>query len=336
MVRDVSGARSARDHTVVKEPKVSVLLPTFNGEAVVERAIHSVLSQSFTDWELIILDDASTDSTREICARSAESDPRVRLIPGETNVGLAAAMNRLVGHARGDLLAVQEQDDRSVRERLELQVEYLDRHPDVGMVSGIARWMDGENELALFPGRLAQGSPYPAAMVEYLLIEQCKVVNACVMFRRRCLPSNHPPFDEEARMSIDWQFFVDVAHRDRIAGIPEVLVEMDRSPTRSSVTSDGALREREARRLLRIVRQRYLHDPSSPVTWRVLRRAWATEINLEGRSRGGTVGLGFVAVALMTDPRSAAIRASARDMLRRAIRRVRNAGSTGQPLSEAG
>lgn len=222
-------------------------------------------------------------------------------------------MNRLVEEASADLLAVQEQDDRSLPGRFEAQVAVLEACPDVGLVSGVARWMDGDTEVVLFPGLLARGLPYPSGMV-----------NACAMFRRRCLPSHRSAFDEAARMSIDWQFFVDVAHRDRIVGLPDVLVEMDRGADRDSVTTNKDLQSAEARRFLGIARRRYLHDPSSPVTRSVLRRAWATQMNLEGKWRGGLRGMGKVLMALVLDPGSDVIRASARDNARRGWSRLRS------------
>lgn len=298
-------------------PAVSVILPVFNGAATVTAAIQSIQAQTFTDWELVVLDDASTDESLEICRQTAADDDRIRVLERPVNRGLAAAMNRLVEEASADLIAVQEQDDRSMSGRLAAQVALLGASPDVGMVSGIARWVDGDREVALFPGVLARGESYPDDMVEYLLVEQCKVVNACVMFRRRCLPDRRQAFDEGARMSIDWQFFVEVAHHDRIVGLPEVLVEMDRSSNRGSVTADKRLQGTEARRFLRKARRRYLHDPASPVNRHMLRRAWATQINLEGRWRGGVMGFGKVLVALALDPGSETIRASVQDNRRR-------------------
>lgn len=298
-------------------PSVSVILPVYNGSATVGAAVESIQAQTFDDWELVILDDGSTDDSLEICRGLATDDARIRVLSSPVNRGLAAGMNRLVEEASADLIAVQEQDDRSMPDRLGTQVALLEACPDVGMVSGVARWLDGDRELALFPGLLARAEPYPREMVEYLLVEQCKVVNACVMFRRRCLPDRRQVFDEDARMSIDWQFFVEVAHRDRIVGVSDVLVEMDRSRDRNSVTADNALQSVEARRFLRIARNKYLHDPESPVTRSVMRRAWATQINLEGRVRGGLPGLGKVLLAFAIDPTSSSIRSSARDNARR-------------------
>jgi len=306
-----------------RTPSVSVVMPVYNGEASVEAAIRSVQGQSLEDWELVIYDDGSRDDSLAVCRQIAAQDSRIRVVAGGANRGLAAAMNRLMDEATAELIAVQEQDDESVPDRLAREIELLASDPKIGMVSGVAEWMSDGEPVTVFPGRLAAGIPYPEAMVEYLVVEQCKVVNACVMFRRECLPIGRAPFDEEAQTSIDWQFFIDVAHHFRIVGIPEVLVRMDRSPLRDSVTSDKKLQGTEARRCLRVVRQRYRADPESPVNWRMLRRAWATQLNLEGRWREGARGVPFVALACCLDPLRPELHASLRDFVRRGLRKAR-------------
>ena len=120
-------------------------------------AIRSIQEQTFVNWELVIFDDGSQDESRKVCLDLAKSDDRIRVFGSTTNRGLASAMNALVAEARADLIAVQEQDDRSAVGRLAAQVSLLDQQPAVGLVSGVARWMDGATEVGLFPGRLARG-----------------------------------------------------------------------------------------------------------------------------------------------------------------------------------
>ncbi len=306
-------------------------MPVYNGERSVEAAIRSIVAQTFEDWELIILDYGSQDRSLEVCSRLATEDGRIKVVAGGQNQGLGAAMNRLVALAQGALLAVQEQDDTSTPERLQAQVSAFDADPGAGVVSGVAQWMSEGMPVATFPGILAAGRTYPADMVSYLVVEQCKVVNACVMFRRECLPQGRPAFDAGARMSVDWQFFIDVAHHHRFVGLHQILVNIDRTPTRRSLTADKRLQAREARRCLHIVRRRYLRDPRSPVTLTLLRRAWATEINLEGRWRGGPIGLLMVVGACSLDPRRPELRESLADFGRRATSRLRSLTASSHP-----
>src|SRR5690606_35143093 len=98
-----------------------------------DRAIPSILSQTYTDFEFIIVNDGSTDRTPEVLRQVAESDPRVVIID-EGRLGFARALNMGIGRARGEYIVRQDFDDISYPQRIQRQVEFLDRHPDCGMV----------------------------------------------------------------------------------------------------------------------------------------------------------------------------------------------------------
>ena len=115
----------------MKMPKVSVIMSVYNGARYLREAIDSVLSQTFQDFEFIIINDGSTDDTGEILA--SYRDPRLVLVQQE-NMGLTKSLNRGIGMARGKYVARQDADDISLPRKLELQVEYLERNRDVGIV----------------------------------------------------------------------------------------------------------------------------------------------------------------------------------------------------------
>jgi len=116
-----------------KPPLVSVLLPVFNGESLIRGAIDSILAQTFRDFELIVVDDGSTDGTAAVL--SEYRDPRVILLRHERNRGLIAALNTGLAVARGDYVARHDADDLSVPERLQLQSDFLNANEDVSVVS---------------------------------------------------------------------------------------------------------------------------------------------------------------------------------------------------------
>jgi glycosyltransferase involved in cell wall biosynthesis len=120
---------------------VSVLLPVYNGERYLRDAVGSVLSQGFTDFELLLLDDGSTDRSLEIMQGFANGDSRVRVISRE-NRGLVATLNQLVGEARGELLARMDADDICLPDRLQRQVDFLAAHPEVVCVGGDVELID--------------------------------------------------------------------------------------------------------------------------------------------------------------------------------------------------
>ena len=122
--------------SVNKTPHVSVLLPVYNGEKTIRLAVKSILDQSYTDFELILLDDGSTDQTLSILR--AIHEPRVRIISDGKNKGLAARLNEGVSLAKGTYIARMDADDLAFPERLKKQVAYLDEHPEIDLLGARA------------------------------------------------------------------------------------------------------------------------------------------------------------------------------------------------------
>lgn len=160
-------------------PKVSVVTTVYNGEPYFDRAIPGILAQTFRDFEWIIVDDGSTDRTPELLGELARRDPRVRIhSPGR--LGITAAANYGVRQARGEYIARQDFDDTSYPDRLRLQVDYLDAHPEVGVVGGYYVLVDerrGERYLRMPPTR---HEDILAAMARYI-----PMANTIVAFRRK-------------------------------------------------------------------------------------------------------------------------------------------------------
>ena len=320
-MRDVPDAASAG-------PLVSVILPVYNGEQDVERAIQSIQAQTYQRWELLIRDDGSRDGTLAVCRALAMHDGRITVEANERNLGLAATMNRLVRSARGELIAIQEHDDVSDPQRLEWEVDAFAREPEVGVVSGIAAWVDRTGRvLGHFPGMLKRGEQFPQShrdMVRFLYVKQSKVVNAACMFRRTVVEGQDAPFDERARMSVDWQFFVRAAHRFRILGIPRVLLYATRDIAHQSLSRNRDLRFVEARRCLRVLYRAYRADPNSPIDFRLYRAGMSTELVIEGRMLGGMRGAIRLFGAIACDASNRRAWQSLRDTARRGVARMTN------------
>lgn len=123
-------------------PPITVIIPTYNGAPYLCEAIESILGQTFTDFELIIIDDASSDNSVEIGEGFAAKDSRIRVFRNERNLGFAANRNKAVSLARGRYIAWQDQDDISMVERLERQYAVLEHDKNVGMVGGAMEVFD--------------------------------------------------------------------------------------------------------------------------------------------------------------------------------------------------
>src|SRR3990170_6306785 len=103
-------------------PEITVLMSVYNGERFLREAIESILNQTYRDFEFLIINDGSTDSSREIIL--SYNDPRIRLIDNELNIGLTRSLNKGLRLARGKYIARQDADDISFRKRLEKQVAF--------------------------------------------------------------------------------------------------------------------------------------------------------------------------------------------------------------------
>ncbi len=112
---------------------VSVIMPAYNAAKTLEQSVRSVCSQSFQDWELIILDDGSKDDTLAIAGKLAAEDSRIRLCPNQKNMGVSATRNRGVSLAQHELIAFLDSDDIWKPEKLEKQVACLENQPDAAL-----------------------------------------------------------------------------------------------------------------------------------------------------------------------------------------------------------
>ena len=177
----------------MKNPKISILLPTFNGESTIVETIESLLSQTCSNFELLIYDDASTDRTFELI--NEISDSRISIFQNDKNRGLADTLNNLIQQSdpKSKYIAMAEHDDYYYPNRLELQQCFLDNSPEYGMVSGIADHWDGDKITIKFPGLLVEGRNYPQGIDMFKLNyrEQLKVVNTCMMFRKNIHHNNN-------------------------------------------------------------------------------------------------------------------------------------------------
>jgi len=286
--------------------------------------VRSIQSQSYRDWELIVCDDGSRDNSLDAAHQLAATDSRIQVIRNDRNLGLAATMNRLVSAARGEYIAVQEQDDCSLPDRLAMEVAVLDADPSVGIVSGIADWIDDDGRIFnRFPGLLVRGEQYPQTpreMVAYLYTEQCKVVNAGCMFRAS-VADGPEPFDSSARISIDWQFFLHAAHGWRFHGLPHTVVRMRRGQFQH-LSSNKRLQFAEARRCISLIYRRYRGRADSPVNYRLYRQAMAAELTVEGRYWGGLRGLALLSSAILYSPQHRPAWAAWVEMQRRGVRKA--------------
>lgn len=207
------------DHT----PLVSILMPTHDAAAFVAASVDSLLAQTFGDFELIIVDDGSTDATLDVLA--GIEDARLTIIASPANLGPVHARNRAFAVARGRYVAALDADDLCHPDRLARQVAYLDDHPDVVLVSTAASVIEGDR--VRFDPMVRRTSP---ALIDWLLLTRNPLVWSSAMFRaeaaRRLSPFTRP----ERRYAEDFDLYHRLRPFGAIARIDEDLVTYREHP----------------------------------------------------------------------------------------------------------
>lgn len=128
----------------MNQPKVSIIMPVYNNQDYIKEAIDSVISQTFKDWELIIIDDASSDHTADII--KTYKDKRIIFLKNDRNEGVTASLNKGLKRATGEFVARIDSDDICMPDRFELQVEFLDNNPKTVIVGSNAEIINSSGE----------------------------------------------------------------------------------------------------------------------------------------------------------------------------------------------
>jgi glycosyltransferase involved in cell wall biosynthesis len=195
---------------------ITVVLPIYNGTKYLKEAVQSILDQTYADFELIMIDDGSTDHSADIV--STFIDPRIRLYPQE-NKGLAVTLNRGIALAKGKYIARQDQDDVSLPDRLSKQVGFLEANPDYGMVG---TWASILNESR--PTGRTHKHPTNDLALKFDLLFNNPFVHSSVMIRKSvfeevggyCTDKNRQPPE-------DYELWSRIARKFKVANIPEIL-----------------------------------------------------------------------------------------------------------------
>ncbi|MCY3864825.1 MAG: glycosyltransferase, partial [Chloroflexi bacterium] len=198
-------------------PVVSVLLAVYNGERFLAEAIESILTQTYTDFELIVIDDGSVDGTAEIIGEYARLDARIRFLQLAENRGQSAALNRGMAEARGDYVAKMDSDDISLPRRLEIQVDFLQSHPGIAVVGAGRKRVDESLE----PLRDVDFPLHHAQIIINLFFGAWSIGGAEAVFRREVLAAMGG-FNSQVLLG-DWDLYCRLVERARFANVPERL-----------------------------------------------------------------------------------------------------------------
>lgn len=217
-------------------PLVSVILPAYNAESTILDAIDSILSQTYHNFELIVIDDGSTDSTKNTIL--GYNDSRIRFYSNEVNIGLIATLNRGINLSKGKYIARMDADDISLPDRLSIQLEYMESHPEV-IVCGTLIKLFGCHR-----GRLSQikFKKYSKDIKDALII-QCGFAHPTVMMRRSILVQNNIKYNPQYINSEDYKLWIDLSAYGEFHNIPVKLLKYRIS--KAQISSRGSKLQKE-------------------------------------------------------------------------------------------
>jgi glycosyltransferase involved in cell wall biosynthesis len=199
-------------------PLVSVVMPAFNVETYIVEAIDSILAQTYRHWEIIVVNDGSTDSTAALAERYASRDARIR-VHHQNNGGIAKARNVGWRLARGGYIAWMDADDVALPRRLELQVEFLKRNSDVGVLGGAYEEIDSK-------GRKTGRGFWPVRddyQIKEALSRYCSLADPTIMLRQELL-ENIGGYRDAFPVALDYDLWLRLADITNFANLREVVV----------------------------------------------------------------------------------------------------------------
>jgi glycosyltransferase involved in cell wall biosynthesis len=225
----------------VKYPKVTVLMAVYNGERHLPAAVDSVLRQGFCDYEFLIVNDGSTDHTRDIIL--SYDDSRIRLVDNERQLGLTRSLNRGIALAKGEFIARHDADDISEPERVARQWEFLQSNSNIALVGA---WYKKIDETGCELG--ARELPCGWSEIRWALLFFCPLVHSAVMLRRSALVDQVGFYNEAFVYAQDFELWSRIARQSPVANLPEYLLRLRISST-SMTSTYGEIVQNEFRRI---------------------------------------------------------------------------------------
>lgn len=258
-------------------PKVTVLMAVYNGERYLHEAIESILNQTFQDFEFLIINDGSQDSTKEIIA--SYQDTRIKLIDNEQNLGLTKSLNKGWKLAKGEFIARQDADDISEPERLAKQVTFLETNPDVVLVGSWYRDIDERGDL------LAERKlPCSTASIRWEILFYCPFVHSAVMFRTQTVSEQIGFYDESFSYAQDYDLWWRIARKLEVANINEYLLKLRINPLSMTATYGNLVDDEPLN--IKVNNINYLLDFNEVKAykktdpWQLIYLVWIRELNL--------------------------------------------------------
>ena len=197
----------------MKNPKISIVLPCYNGSKMIGGAIESVIAQTYQDWELIIVNDCSTDNTLEVAQSYADKDQRIRVFSNEKNSKLPATLNHGFREAKGEYWTWTSDDNLLLPSMLEELSGYLDTHPEVGFVTSDLANIDVD-------GNIISYDILPDNIQDKMPLNNCG--GASFMYRSS-IAKQIGEYREDLFLAEDYEYWMRLCFNTKLAHYPKVL-----------------------------------------------------------------------------------------------------------------
>jgi len=235
----------------MKHPLVSVIMATRNRAGFLKESVGSIVAQTYAFFEFLIVDDASSDGTPDVLGEYAARDPRVRVLRNDSNVGPAKSRNKALREAQGRYVAILDDTDIALPERLRLQVDFLENNPSYALVGS---WVLEESRGSSYLRKL----PIDSVAIKRALIFRNPFVHSTVMMRKEVL-DKVGLYDERWKYAHDYELYFRIASSYNIANLPIVL-----SRNREAADSITAAKNKEQALFALKARQKALKEGLYP------------------------------------------------------------------------
>ncbi len=209
-------------------PAITVLMPVYNAEKYLKQAIESILNQTFTDFEFLIINDCSTDNSLKIIRQMHDVDNRIRLVNNEKNLKLTSSLNKGIDLAKGKYIARMDADDISMPQRLEKQYEFMERYHEIGICGTWVQSFGLENAIAKYETK--------DIYIKLKMLHESHFCHPSVIIRTKILKQHNLYYNPNYLYSEDYEFWCRALKYTKFANIPEILLKYRKSKNSISAT----------------------------------------------------------------------------------------------------
>jgi len=220
------------ESSILKKPLISIITPTYNRATSLPRALESIFDQTFKNWEIIIIDDGSTDTTQEILKKFQEQNKNVICIKHDKNKGVTAARNTGLHEAKGDYIAFLDSDDVWLPQKLEKQLEVFNRSPDIGLVYTGALFINEKGGEQRIKNATVEGYIYEQEIAFNPIGSPSRVMVKREVFEKVGM------FDENFSVLEDWEMWIRITKTYPVRSINEPLIHYFESADSMSINTE--------------------------------------------------------------------------------------------------